>query len=74
MQNQLISMMMNQLKMKQPQMFQLVEQARKNQSNAMEMFRDVTKNYSPEQMENLINRAKQFGVPEEVLQNIQNQK
>lgn len=74
MQNQLISMMMNQLKMKQPQMFQLVEQARKNQSNPMEMFRDVTKNYSPEQMENLINRAKQFGVPEEVLQNIQNQK
>lgn len=55
-------------------MFQLVEQARKNQSNPMEMFRDVTKNYSSEQMNSLINRAKQFGVPEEVLQNIQNKK
>ena len=74
MQNQLITMMMNQLKMKQPQMFQLIEQARKNQSNPMEMFKDVTKNYTPEQMDNLINRARQFGIPEEVLQQIQNKK
>lgn len=55
-------------------MFQLVEQARKNQSNPMEMFRDVTKNYTPEQMDSLINRARQFGIPEEVLQKVQNQK
>lgn len=74
MKNQLITMMMNQLKMKQPQMFQLVEQARKNQSNPMEMFKDVTKNYTPEQMDNLINRARQFGIPEEVLQQVQSQK
>jgi hypothetical protein len=74
MQNQLITMMMNQLKMKQPQMFQLIEQARKNQSNPMEMFRDVTKNYTPEQMDSLINRARQFGIPEDVLQQIQNKK
>ena len=55
-------------------MFQLVEQARKNQSNPMEMFRNVTKNYTPEQMDNLINRARQFGIPEEVLQKVQSQK
>lgn len=55
-------------------MFRLVEQARKNQSDPMEMLRDVTKNYSPEQMESLINRARQFGIPEEVLQKVQGQK
>ena len=52
-------------------MFQLVEQARKNQNNPMEMFKNATKNYSPEQMENLINRAKQFGVPTEAIKQVQ---
>lgn len=71
MQNQLIAMMMNQLKMKQPQMFQLVEQARKNNNNPMELLKQVTQNYTPEQINGLFERAKQFGVPDKVLQEAQ---
>lgn len=48
-------------------MFQMVEQAQKNKSNPMDMLKQVTKDYSPEQLNGLFERAKQFGVPEETL-------
>ena len=63
---------MNQLKIKSPQMFQVVEQARNNNGNPMDMFKQITSNYTPEQMNNLFSRAKQFGVPEETLKQLQN--
>ena len=31
----------------------MVEQARKNQKNPMEMFKEVTKDYKPEQMDDI---------------------
>ena len=31
-------------------MFQFLEQARKNNSNPQEIFKEITKNYKPEQM------------------------
>lgn len=52
-------------------MFQMVEQARKNQKNPMEMFKEVTKNYSPEQINAIYDKARQFGVPNEVIQQFQ---
>ena len=58
--------------MKNPQLFQVVEQAQKNNSDPIDLFKQVTNNYTPEQMTNLFNRAKQFGVPDEVLQKLQN--
>lgn len=57
--------------MKQPQMFQLVEQARKSNNNPMELLKQVTQNYTPEQINGLFERAKQFGVPDKVLQEAQ---
>lgn len=48
-------------------MFQFIEQAQKNQSNPQELFKEVTKDYKPEQMEQIFNRAKQFGISEEVI-------
>ena len=57
--------------MKQPQMFQLLEQARKNNNNPMELLKQVTQNYTPEQINVLFERAKQFGVPDKVLQEAQ---
>ena len=60
MQNPLIQMMMNQL------------QARSNGGNPMELFKKVTNGYSSEQMNNLFTKAKQFGVPEDVIEQLQN--
>jgi len=48
-------------------MFQLIDQARKNQSNPQEILNEITKNYKPEQMQSLINAAKNFGFTEEQL-------
>lgn len=48
-------------------MFQFLEQAQKNKSNPQEIFKEITKNYKPEQMENIFNRARQFGIGDDVI-------
>lgn len=48
-------------------MFQFLEQAQKNQSKPEELFKQVTKNYKPEQMEQIFNQAKQFGISDDVI-------
>jgi len=48
-------------------MFQFLEQARKNNSNPQEIFKEITKNYKPEQMENIFNRARQFGIGDDII-------
>lgn len=53
-------------------MFQAVNQLRQNNGNPIELFKQVTNKYSPEQMNNLFNRAKQMGVPENILNNLKN--
>ena len=67
MQNQLINMMMNQLKSKNPQAFQFLEQARQNQNNPQELFKQITNGYTPEQMTALFDKAKQFGISDDVI-------
>lgn len=62
---------MSQLKSRSPQMFALINQANKNNANPMDLFKQVTNNYTPEQMSSLFERAKQFGVPTEVIQQVQ---
>ena len=70
--NQLMTMLMNQLKMRNPQVFQMVEQARKNNSDPMDMFRQITSNYKPEQLNSLFDRAKQLGVPDDYIKELRN--
>ncbi len=53
--------------MKNPQMFQFLEQARKNNNNPEELFKELTKNYKPEQIESIFNKARQFGVSDDVI-------
>lgn len=48
-------------------MFQFLNQAQKNKSNPEELFKEVTKNYKPEQMENIFNRARQFGIGDDII-------
>lgn len=54
-------------------MFQFLEQARKNNNNPMDLFKQVTKNYSPEQMNSLFQKAKQFGINDDVIKQVQNE-
>ena len=39
----------------------MVEQARQNQNNPIEMFKEITKGYSPEKMEQFYKQAEQLG-------------
>ena len=55
------------MKVRNPQMFQFLEQARKNNSNPQEIFKEITKNYKPEQMNNIFKQAKQFGISDDVI-------
>jgi len=48
-------------------MFQMISQAQKNQSNPEELFKQITKDYKPEQMNMIFERAKQFGIGDEVI-------
>ena len=49
----------------------MLEQARKNNNNPMELLKQVTKGYNDEQINGLFERAKQFGVPDSVLEQAQ---
>ena len=53
-------------------MFQVVNQIRQNNGNPAELFKQITNKYTPEQMNNLFNRAKQMGVPQEYINNLKN--
>lgn len=48
-------------------MFQFLEQAQKNQRNPEELFKEITKDYKPEQMEQIFNQARQFGITDDVI-------
>lgn len=53
-------------------MFQMVEQARNNNSDPRDLLKQITNKYTPEQMSGLLGKAKQMGVPDSVLEQIQN--
>lgn len=61
---------MNQLQQRNPQMYQVVNQLRNNNGDPTKLFKQITNNYTPEQMDNLFNRAQQMGIPAEVLNNL----
>lgn len=58
------------MKAKNPQIFQMVEQARKSNNNPIEIFKQVTSKYKPEQLDSLFARAKQMGIPEEYINQV----
>lgn len=55
-------------------MFALINQANSNNANPMDLFKQVTNNYTSEQMSNLFSKAKQMGVPDDVINKLQNNK
>ena len=63
---------MQQVQNQNPQAFQVVNQAINSGANPMQFMKQVMGNVSPQQMQDIMTQAKQFGVPDEVLQQIQN--
>lgn len=51
-------------------MFQFIEQAQKNQSDPQELFKQITKDYKPEQIDMIFNKAKQFGVSDDIIEKL----
>ena len=58
------------MKANNPRVYQLVEQARKNNGDPLEMFKQITSKYKPDQLSKLFDRAKQMGVPEEYINQV----
>ena len=74
MQNPIMSMLMNQLQAKNPQGFQVINQMMNSGGNPKEILQQMMGNTNPEQMQNIIQQAKQFGVPDNILSQLQNMK
>lgn len=55
------------MKAKNPQLFQTIEQARKNNDDPVELFKQITNGRTPEQMDAFYKRAEQMGFPSEVI-------
>ena len=61
---------MNQLRAKNPQMYQMLSQGR---INPLDILKQMAGNSTPEQMQQLFSQAQNLGCPNEILAEIQNQ-
>lgn len=52
----------------------MVNAAIQNNGNPQPMLQQMISNSTPEQKQNLLNQAKQYGVPENILSQLQNMK
>ena len=53
-------------------MYQKFEQLRQSNGDPMQLYKQVTNNFSPEQMQGFTNFAKQFGFSEEQINQLNN--
>ena len=74
MMNNQVQNLMNQLQQKNPQAYNLIRQAQQQGINPNDLFKQVTRNYTPEQMNNLFANARQYGFPNDFLEQMQNNK
>lgn len=65
-------MLMSKLQSQNPQMFQMLNNAMRSGQNPNQLISQVMKNATPEQKQSVFEQAKQYGVPDEVLKEIQN--
>ena len=60
------------MKAKNPQAFRRIEQLMQNQSNPIEIFKQVTNGYSNDQMNNFYNQAKNMGFSDDLINQLKN--
>ena len=68
--NQVMNILMNQLKMKNPQAFKQYEEIRKSNGNPQELLNQVTNGYTPEQTQRFIQLANNIGITNEQLNQV----
>lgn len=74
MNNPIFQSLMNQLSSKSPQGYQIINTMMQNGGNPQAFLKQILGKASPEQMQGLLNQAKSFGCPDDVLKQIQNMK
>ena len=62
------------LQNKNPQMFQIINQARNNGMDPQNMLKQMMGNVNPQQMQNIMQQAKEMGCPDSILKQMQNMK
>lgn len=69
-----MQMMMKNLQGRNPQAFNQISNAINSGTNPQDFMQQMMKNgnVTPEQMSNVLNQAKQMGVPNEILSQVQN--
>ena len=65
---------MTQLQSKNPQMANQIQQAMNNGTNPQMLMKQMMGNMNNNQMQAVLNQARQMGVPDEILNQIQNTK
>ncbi len=61
-----------QLKMRNPQKANQIQSLMTNNTNPMELIKEITKDKTPEQKESFYNYVKQFGFNNDVMEQLQN--
>ena len=56
----IIQTMMNQMKVKMPKNFQVVQNLMQNKTNPQDLVNQIMSNISPEQKQNLLSQCKQY--------------
>ena len=74
MQNPLIQMLLGQLKVKNPQGHQVIQNLMQSNGNPQALLQQMVGNMSSEQKESLLNQCKNYGVPNDILSKVQNMK
>lgn len=74
MNNPMLNMAMNMLQNKNPQAFNVINQAMGSGSNPQDMLKQIMGGKSSEQVQQILNQAKSMGCPDNVLTQIQNLK
>jgi cytochrome c553 len=68
----ILKMMMGKLQGKNPQAYQQINSAMQCGTNPQQFMQQVMGNVNPQQMQNILSQAKNLGVPDDVLQQVQN--
>ena len=66
----LMMMLLNQMKAKKPQMFNQVQTMIENKEDPQKLLKQITGNYTPEQKTQFKNYIKGFGITDEQLKDI----
>ena len=72
--NPIMNMMMQRLQKVNPQGYNMINQAMQNGGDPNALLKQVMGNASPEQRQQVLNTAKSYGCPNDVLSKLQNMK